>query len=313
MLPILTGILLLVTTLIVQAAPTAQDPGNGEKTFNTLCTSCHTIGKGKLVGPDLQGVTDRREEAWIKSFISAPDQMIASGDPIATQLLAEHSGIPMPNLGLSPQQVDDLYAFLATKGSGGAPAAPTAAPTKAGAAAAPSAAAPTQQSAQPAPTQAASAATNNTATVLSMNGNPDYGQKIFTGAVSLQGGGSNCIACHSVEGVAPLGGGALGPDLTHAFTKYGGRQGMAATLGTLPFPTMQGIFATRGLTVSEQADLLAFFERADKLGPPNPQLNLWIVLGVAAGLTVLLYFAMIFFWPKQSMGIAQRLRKYGKL
>jgi cytochrome c2 len=314
MLPLLTGILVMATTLMVQAAPPAQDPVNGETIFNTMCTGCHTIGNGRLVGPDLQGVTDRVDQAWIKSFITAPDKVIASGDPTATELVAQY-GIQMPNLGLSPQQVDDLVAFLATQGGGAAPtqAAPTeaaaAAPTGAGAAAA----APTQPAA-PAPTQAAApAAANNPALVLELNGNPDYGQKIYTGSVSLQNGGRNCIACHSVEGVVPLGGGALGPDLTHVFTRYGGRQGLAATLGALPFPTMQGIFATRPLTVSEQADLLAFFERADKLGQPRTQLHLQIVLGVGAVLAVLLFIGMIFFWPRQRMGIAQRLRKFGRL
>ena len=314
MLPILTGILVLATTLMAQAAPPAQDPVNGEKTFNTMCTGCHTIGNGKLVGPDLQGVTDRVDQAWIKSFITAPDKVIASGDPTAVALVAQY-GIQMPNLGLSPQQVDDLVAFLATKGSGASPT--QAAPTKAAAAAPTSgsgsgtAAAPTQ--AAPAAPPAAAPAAANAALVLALNGNADYGQKIYSGAVSLQGGGKSCIACHSVEGVVPLGGGALGPDLTHVFTRYGGRQGLAATLGALPFPTMQGIFATRPLTVSEQADLLAFFERADKLGPPQTQLHLQIVLAVGTILAVLLFIGMVFFWAPQRMGIAQRLRKYGKL
>jgi mono/diheme cytochrome c family protein len=315
MLPILTGMLVLATTLMAQAAPPAQDPVNGEKTFNTMCTGCHTIGGGKLVGPDLQGVTDRVDQAWIKTFITAPDKVIASGDPTAVALVAQY-GMQMPNLGLSPQQVDDLVAFLATKGSGAAPT--QAAPTKA-AAAAPTAGsgsgaapAPTQAVAPAAPPAAAGPAAN-TALVLALNGNADYGQKIYSGGVSLQGGGKNCIACHSVEGVVPLGGGALGPDLTHVFTRYGGRQGLAATLGALPFPTMQGIFATRPLTVSEQADLLAFFQRADKLGQPQTQLYLLIVLAIGTVLAVLFFIGMIFFWPRQRMGIAQRLRKYGKL
>jgi hypothetical protein len=40
--------------------------------------------------------------------------------------------------------------------------------------------------------------------------------------------------------------------------------GMAGTLAGHPFPTMQGIFSKRPLTSEEQADLLAFFKRADK-------------------------------------------------
>ena len=33
---------------------------NGEQLFKTNCTACHTIGGGRLVGPDLIGVTNKR-------------------------------------------------------------------------------------------------------------------------------------------------------------------------------------------------------------------------------------------------------------
>ena len=71
-----------------------------------------------------------------------------------------------------------------------------------------------------------------------------------------------------MEGVATLGGGALGPDLTQVYTRYTG-QGLAAALASLPFPSMQSIYATRQLTPDEQADLLAFFAAADQQGEPR--------------------------------------------
>jgi hypothetical protein len=37
--------------------------------FSRQCSSCHTIGKGDLVGPDLNGVTGRRDRAWLARFI----------------------------------------------------------------------------------------------------------------------------------------------------------------------------------------------------------------------------------------------------
>ena len=30
----------------------------GEKIFNETCVACHTIGKGKLIGPDLANIED---------------------------------------------------------------------------------------------------------------------------------------------------------------------------------------------------------------------------------------------------------------
>lgn len=108
-LPLLTlGILLAEATSRVQA----QSPQEGEALFREKCAACHTIGRGKLVGPDLQGVTTRRERAWLARWIQAPDRMMAERDPAAMQLLKEFNYVPMPNLGLKDQQVKALIAYL---------------------------------------------------------------------------------------------------------------------------------------------------------------------------------------------------------
>lgn len=96
--------------------------GDGEALFKEKCVACHTIGGGKLVGPDLQGVTERRAKDWLTNWISAPDQMLASGDATATELFKEYNQVPMPNLGLKPDQVASLIAYL---GSGSATSSTT--------------------------------------------------------------------------------------------------------------------------------------------------------------------------------------------
>jgi len=280
---LLAGIMLTVTGLLAQAAPLGQDAGAGEQTYKAKCAACHSIGGSKLVGPDLRGVSARRDLAWLKQMIAAPDKLLASGDPIAVQLLKESNNVPMPNLALTNREVDDLIAFLATKASGGAPAV---------------AAAPTP---------------DDTDAVLALPGSIDAGQRVFTGAQPLQNGGMSCIACHSVAGAGALGGGALGPDLTLVHTRYGGRQGLAAALGSLPYPSMQSIFATRQLTTNEKADLLAFFAATSQQAEPSPLSNLLVALGAGAGLSGALFVGMTFFWPRQRQSIAQRLRKNGKL
>jgi len=85
---------------------------SGQQIFQTMCTACHTIGKGKLLGPDLAGVTLRREENWLKRQIKEPDQLLAENDPIATQLLQEANNLPMVPLGLDDAQVDAVIAYL---------------------------------------------------------------------------------------------------------------------------------------------------------------------------------------------------------
>ena len=53
-------ILALSIATLARAAPTAQDAAQGQAIFVQKCASCHTIGGGKLVGPDLKGVTATR-------------------------------------------------------------------------------------------------------------------------------------------------------------------------------------------------------------------------------------------------------------
>jgi len=90
----------------------SQAAERGQQIFQTFCTACHSIGKGRLLGPDLAGVTTRREEAWLKRQIKEPDQLIAENDPIALQLLQEANNLPMVPLGLDDAQVDAVITYL---------------------------------------------------------------------------------------------------------------------------------------------------------------------------------------------------------
>ena len=82
----------------------------GGYVFQTRCVGCHTVGSGELVGPDLAGVTARRDNAWLTRYIYEPDQMLEEGDPIATALYAKYRRISMPNLGLNDEDVQEVVA-----------------------------------------------------------------------------------------------------------------------------------------------------------------------------------------------------------
>ena len=92
----------------------------GEKIFQTRCTICHTIGGGKLVGPDLGEVFKRRQVAWVKKFIKDPDKMINKDkDPIAVKLFNDNNMVPMVvSPALTDKERDDVVDYLqdATKG-----------------------------------------------------------------------------------------------------------------------------------------------------------------------------------------------------
>ncbi len=91
------------------ARPLALD--KGQYLFQSLCSACHTVGKGDKHGPDLLGVTARRKRDWLARYLLAPDQVLAAGDPIAIALHDKYKAF-MPNLRLSPEDVIALLSYF---------------------------------------------------------------------------------------------------------------------------------------------------------------------------------------------------------
>lgn len=278
----LAGLAILAASLAwfstrAQALPLAQTAKDGEAIFKQECAGCHTIGGGRLVGPDLKDVTQRQSLDWLKGFISAPDKVIASGDPTAKQLVAEYK-LAMPNLGLSSNQVDALLAYLESQSTSNS-----------------------QQTATASPAEPAGQ--------VASTGNALAGRELFTGVRRFSARGIPCIACHSVANLPALRGGGLGPNLTHVIQRYGGPTGLASTLASLPFPTMQGIFATRPLTPAEQADLLAFFAQADQTPAQTANNSVYLFAGLGIGGSLILLGLLAIFWPRQRQSRSEILRR----
>ncbi len=64
------------------------------------------------MGPDLLGVTQKRDRAWLARWLAEPDQMLAEKDPIATELFDRFNKVPMPNMQLNDNHVDLLLEYL---------------------------------------------------------------------------------------------------------------------------------------------------------------------------------------------------------
>jgi cytochrome c2 len=259
---------------IRSAVPVMQGASDGAAIFNEKCAPCHTIGGGKLIGPDLKDVTKTRDAAWLERFISNPGGMLDS-DPIAQQLLKEYNNVRMPNLGLPADEVGKIIVYLENPGAiSPGQAAPSSMPGA---------------------------------------GDPSAGRMVFTGLAALANGGPACINCHTVSGVGELGGGQLGPNLTHVVQRLG-EPGLAAGLKNIAFPTMIGPYKNRLLTEKEQADLIAFLKDADRQQAPVPVSNAgtltgnsWAFLGIASVVAMALYGLLFLLRPRRQQGTSSEL------
>lgn len=77
-----------------------------------VCAACHHIGKGKLIGPDLYGVTERHDRDWLIRFIRNSQEVIESGDPYAVKLFEEYNKIPMPPVDYTDAQINILLDYI---------------------------------------------------------------------------------------------------------------------------------------------------------------------------------------------------------
>jgi protein SCO1 len=84
----------------------------GQYTFANHCAACHTIGGGEHFGPDLAGVTARRDHDWLVRFIFSPQKLREAGDPIALALRAKYTSVVMPNLDLGTDDAKVLIEYI---------------------------------------------------------------------------------------------------------------------------------------------------------------------------------------------------------
>ncbi|KYG70132.1 c-type cytochrome [Bdellovibrio bacteriovorus] len=70
--------------------------------FQQMCTACHTLsGAGGSVGPALDGIGNRKDTAWLKSWIKDPKAVKAD--------------TTMPTLPLTDAQLEEVVQFLSSQ------------------------------------------------------------------------------------------------------------------------------------------------------------------------------------------------------
>ncbi|MBK8573593.1 MAG: cytochrome c [Holophagaceae bacterium] len=232
-------LILLSALLLPLAQPLAGQ--DAETQFRKSCMSCHTIGAGKKVGPDLKDLGKRRPHDWSTKFITGAAAMIDGGDPTATTLLREFNGVRMPDLGVTVPEAQALLKLIDDYSAQGK--------------------------------ALGTAAISRPATPEDIRN----GRLYFTGDRRFKSGAPSCMSCHRAQGVGGWGGGWLGPDLTGATAKYGA--GLAGVIENPSFPTMQGVFAKTPAS-PEEAFQVASFLKSVGSQPPDQRDVVFPVLGV---------------------------------
>lgn len=163
----------IILFLIVFNSTNAQE---GKNLFDTNCKMCHSIGGGKIVGPDLKGISEIRSLEWFVSFTKDSKALIESGDEQAKAIFEEYLGMPMPPSPLSEVQISSIYNYLATMSK-------------------------------------TAEEEVNTAVVESSSGDAEKGELLFYGKLGFETGGVSCVACHTT---GAMHGGTLAKDLTQS-------------------------------------------------------------------------------------------------
>ena len=245
--------------LVLGAMPCGASAQQAADFFQQNCTSCHTIGGGRLTGPDLKDVTKQKDRAWLERFLPSPKAKIDSGDPYALQLQQDARGVVMPNIsGMTPQMAKSLLDMI----------------------------------------EAESKLAKSRFAGVSISDRPftatdvAIGTEMFMGTRKLSRGGPPCISCHTLGTISGLGGGRLGPDLTRVYERLGGRKAVGTWLSAPATATMQAVFRQHPLQSEEILPLLSVFENASRRSEPadtETQMNFFMagLAGASLGLLVM--------------------------
>ena len=103
------------------------DPAKGKDLFKANCAACHKL-EGKLVGPPLGGVTEKKSAEWLHKWIKNSQALIAAGDKDAIAIFEEYNKVPMLAYEsiLSDEDINNVLAYVADPAKADAAAAPAA-------------------------------------------------------------------------------------------------------------------------------------------------------------------------------------------
>ncbi len=259
--------------ILIIGSATETTAQNGEAVFNQYCSACHKVGGGRLVGPDLMGITSKRPVDWLVKWTQSSQALVKSGDPEAKKIFDEFSGMIMPDQNIPEADIKSIFAYIDTKSSSSNTASASETPKA----------------------PASNASDKATPEDIAI------GRSIFIGSQRLANGGPACISCHNVNYKDVLQGGLLAKDLTDVFSRMGGDAGLQGILGAPPFPAMTQAYKDKHITDKESAYLIAFLNKVNKdtANQSVASYNILLVGGVGGACGLLLLILAIWHGRKR--------------
>ncbi|WP_372936744.1 c-type cytochrome [Mariniphaga sediminis] len=254
--------LALLMLFSIHASLYAQE--SGEDLFKATCVTCHTIGGGRLIGPDLSGVNDKREQEWLFRFIRSSQKLIKENDPVAVELFKEYSGIPMPDNDLNDAEIISILDYIKETGLG------------------------TSDVTEESVAKPDLDTTKKTATVTFSADMLKKGKALFYGHESFANGAPSCIACHNIQDESIIGGGKLSFDLTGSYGRLG-EAGVLAILKNPPFPAMNVALQNKNLTDEEMEAVTAMLHFVNERYADDPSRSAGGVIYAIISLVIALF------------------------
>lgn len=248
-------ILITITLLMFfSELSVAQD---GKELFNRNCKACHSIGGGTKVGPDLKGITQKRNLDWIIKFTKSSKDMISAGDADAVAIFEEFGKKPMPSHNMSNAEIQAILDYISTGGDTG--------------------------------TETADAINSNQPSVFTPSA--DTGRDIFTGVQQLTNGGASCISCHSIKDSKVSNVGTFAKDVSVSFV-----DGVVETMLN-SMPAMISSYKNNPLTIQEKSHLELYLKTVKEnqiFNHSTQSGNMFLVYGILAFIFILLIINI--FW-----------------
>lgn len=280
LLPLASTVVACVLTLLVPGTSWGQEVADY---YRQNCLNCHTIGGGRLTGPDLKDLSQRQKRQWLVRFLMDPRGTIASGDPYAQQIFEAARNVPMPNMpGMTRELAESLLDLIEAESK----------------------------------LQKSQFIGRQTADKPFTDDDRLQGHKLFVGQWRLYNGGPACISCHSarelpamdkgrastatpalaqillVAELPPLGGGQLGPALTSACERLKGCKALCDWLAPAKTESKHPVFKSHPLEPDEVHALAAYVDAIAGKQTPSPSLGrmTFLLLGLVSAMALVFVF-----------------------